>query len=70
MNAIIEMPPAAYLHSIAHADDAAMLHGLRAEIKADDSLHSDEKEELMTAIGRRFAWLNAQAVGPVKGRWD
>jgi hypothetical protein len=61
---------AAYEFCIGRADDGASLNEMRAEIAGDDDLSPEEKAELDQAIYRRFAWLNARAVGEQKPRWD
>ncbi len=54
----IAMSPGAYLFSISRATEAKDLHAMRHEIVADNDLTTEEKEELFTAINRRFGQLN------------
>ena len=58
-----------YQFDISRATDAGTLHAYAADIREDDTLHSDEKEELLKAIGQRFSFLNAAASTTRKPRW-
>ncbi|HAO78242.1 MAG TPA: hypothetical protein DCQ92_04535 [Verrucomicrobia subdivision 3 bacterium] len=60
----------AYKFDISRATDAGTLHAYAADAKTDDTLPSDEKEEVLLAIHERFCFLNARAAKPAKGRWD
>ena len=62
------MTTLSYLLSISRAMDAATLHELRREIEADPELKPEQRESLGKSIGRRFSYLNREAL-PVKPRW-
>jgi len=63
------MNPDVYQFDIARADHAADLHVLRADITADDTLTTDEKQELLAQIALAFGRRNAQANANRKSRW-
>lgn len=71
MNAITEMTMdfEAYGHAVNLSVDARTLHGLGESIRNDDSLTSDEKDELLGLINKQFGRLNASAVVNRKPRW-
>jgi len=54
---------------ISRATDAGTLHAYAADIRDDDTLHSDEKDGLLKIIGEKFGALNAAAIGKPKPRW-
>ena len=58
-----------YLFDISRAQDAGTLHAYQADARADETLSSDEQEEIHRAISRRFHELNKKAVGPGRPRW-
>jgi hypothetical protein len=58
-----------YQFDISRATKAADLHALLADIQADETLTSDEKDDLCQQISLRFSALNALAAGPQKPRW-
>ncbi len=62
------MTTLSYLLSISRAMDAATLHDLRREVDADPDLTEVQREALRAGIGKRFSWLNREAL-PVKSRW-
>jgi len=56
----------AYEFDISRSTRAADLHALIA----DETLASDEKDELLKIIAAKFGTLNQRALGPQKPRWD
>ncbi|HTR44032.1 MAG TPA: hypothetical protein VMH87_20655 [Pseudomonadales bacterium] len=63
------MTLSAHLFDISRATDAITLQTYRQDILSDDCLDAGEKEELCHAIEKRFAFLNARAVGEQTPRW-
>lgn len=63
------MSTQAYEFDISRADRAIDLHTLTADIGADDTLTSDEKESLLEKIRLKFSTWNAKAIGQQKPRW-
>jgi len=59
----------AYLFDISRATDAGTLQAYAADCAADETLTSDEREEIANAIAARFSTLNSQAIGKQKPRW-
>ncbi len=60
------MTLSAHLFDISRATDALTLQAYREDVLSDDCLSDEEKEELCRAIEKRFAFLNARAVGQQK----
>lgn len=58
-----------YMFDVSHTDDAKLLQSIRKEVLADDLLSLLECAEILGAVDKRFAWLNARAVGNQKPRW-
>jgi hypothetical protein len=48
-----------YLDMVRAADGGDVLHCLRQDVNADPSLHSTEKDEILTAVQNKFAAINA-----------
>ena len=63
------MNATAYQFDIAREDTARGLHELYNEIRADDSLDSEEKTQICNLIREKFCRLNAAAAGPQTPRW-
>lgn len=63
------MNPDVYQFDIARADRAADLHVLCADITADDTLTTDEKQELLAQLALAFGRRNAKANANRKPRW-
>jgi hypothetical protein len=59
-----------YEVDISHATRAGDLHTLIADIRADETLASDEKDALLKIIAAKFGQWNQRAVGPQKPRWS
>jgi hypothetical protein len=59
----------AYEFDISRATRAGDLHALIADINADETLASDEKEELLKIIATKFAQWNRSAVVRQNPRW-
>ncbi len=58
-----------YQFDISRALEAGTLHAYRENVATDDTLTAGEKAAVNKEIDRRFAFLNARAVGNVKARW-
>ena len=59
-----------YEFDISRATRAGDLHALIADIREDETLASDEKEELLKIIAAKFSQLNQLGLGPQKPRWN
>jgi hypothetical protein len=57
------MTLSAHLFDISRATDALTLQAYREDVLYDDCLDAAEKEALCRTIEKRFAFLNARAVG-------
>ena len=62
------MSPEIYAFDLSRATKPIDLFALRETIKADDSLHADEKDELLAAISVKIE--AAAETRKFKGRWD
>ena len=60
----------AILFDISRATDAQTLLEIRRGALADDSLFSEDKEEICAAVHKRFARLNADTKPNRKPRWS
>lgn len=58
-----------YKNQIAAATTAAELHELRGTAEFDPQLTASERGRVAEAVGKRFAQLNAEAIGHQKPRW-
>jgi hypothetical protein len=59
-----------YFIQIHEAADATTLRGLRILADADQDLTVADLAQVNAAIGKKFARMNAAAVGSQRGRWD
>ena len=59
-----------YEFDISRATRAGDLHALIADIRADETLASDEKDALLKIIAARFGEWNQRMAGPQKPRWN
>lgn len=63
------MNPLEYKRQIAQATTAAELHALRGLAELDPQLPPSARVRIAEAVGKRFAQLNAEAIGHQKPRW-
>jgi hypothetical protein len=59
-----------YIFSISRAQDADEIRSLVEDATADESLNTVEREEIGAAAEKQFSKLNAEAIGPQRGRWE